>query len=142
MLRKLLGVFVLTVLLLTACSTASQKDVNKMEPSELVQTFYESGARKDYNTAKACLDNEYATSTDGFKRYFKNVKKRRNIQVSEFSNIPLYGENFLEGQVVVEYDATYKAIITQEDGNQIRFVYVAKVKEDSPWKIISIGTGP
>jgi hypothetical protein len=113
-----------------------------MEPSELVKTFYESGARKDYATARACLDDEYANQIDGLEPYFDNLKKIRDIKVSEFTNTPLYGENFLEGQVVVEYNAIYKEFITQENGKQVRFIYVAKVEGDSPWKIISIGTGP
>lgn len=58
------------------------------------------------------------------------------------ADIELYGENYDEVQVVAEYDAVYKRIITSDNGKQIRFLYVAKKTKGSPWRIISIGTGP
>lgn len=94
-------------------------------------------------TAKDCLSNEigqqYVNSPDSD---FKNIKRLTDLKVSPAAPIKLYGKNFDEMQVTAEYVAEYKKVITSNSGKQFRFIYVGKKEKDSPWKIISIGTGP
>jgi len=70
------------------------------------------------------------------------LKKITDIKATPETSIKLDNENYDEVQVCVEYNAIYKTVITSEDGKQLRFIYVAKQGKESPWKIISIGTGP
>ncbi|HZD59155.1 MAG TPA: DUF4829 domain-containing protein [Anaerolineae bacterium] len=141
---------VLLSLLLVGCATGSSKrpalnnnPIEELTPWQLVETYYKSLAARDYATARACLSPEYASEIDrSDDSDFKNLWSISNLVVSKEANIKLYGKNYDEVQVVAEYDATYKKIITAENGRQIRFLYVARKSKDSPWRIISIGTGP
>lgn len=115
----------------------------KFDPTQVVETYYNSIATGDYSMAKACLSDEigqqYVNAPDSD---FQNTKKLTDLKVSLEAPIKLYGKNFEEVQVTAEYVAEYKKVITSNSGKQIRFIYVAKKDKDSPWKIISIGTGP
>jgi hypothetical protein len=49
----------------------------------------------------------------------------------------------IQEQFTVEYDLLVpRQPATEEVGPQIRFVYVGRQAGDSPWKILSVGTGP
>lgn len=141
---------VLISLLLVGCSTGNSKrpassnnPIDRLTPQQLVKAYYKSLAARDYVTARACLSSEYAAEMDSFvDSDFKNLLSISNLAVSKEADINLYGKNYDEAQVVAEYNATYKKIITSENGKQVRFVYVAKKTKDSPWRIISIGNGP
>ncbi|MCR3922857.1 MAG: DUF4829 domain-containing protein [Firmicutes bacterium] len=142
MLKKVICCVLLIVILLAGCSATNTKDVSELEPNQLVQTYYESLANKDYIAAKSCLDEDYASEImDLDDSYFNNLKSLKQITISEPSETQ-YGDNYQVVQIIAEYNATYKKIITSHDGNQYRFVNVAKKSQTSAWRIISIGTGP
>ncbi len=135
-------------LYLTACasnnkSDISSKDLKNASPQKLVEIYYNSLSKGDYKTAKSCLSTEYANQFSSTSDSdFKNLVKITDIKVSPEAAIKLYNRNYDEVQVTAEYNAEYKKVITVPNGKQIRFIYVAKKEKDSPWKIISIGTGP
>lgn len=119
------------------------EDLKNVSPQKLVEIFYNSLSKGDYKTAKSCLSTEYANQFSNTPDSdFKNLVKMTDIKVSSEAPIKLYNKNYDEVQVTAEYNAEYKKVITEENGKQFRFIYVAKKEKDSPWKIISIGTGP
>lgn len=146
--KKSLGLFLtVIVLLITGCSsntgTAKKADLSNLTPTQIVETYYKSIATGDYSTARNCLSEEFAKQyANALDSDFVNIKKLTDLKVNPAAPIKLYGKNFNEVQVTAEYVAEYKKVITSNSGKQIRFIYVAKKKKDSPWKIISIGTGP
>lgn len=145
--KKLLGLVMLVITVVSGCgspkSAATTIDLSNLTPSQVVETYYKSIASSDYSTAKACLADDiaqqYLSAPDSD---FKNIKQLTDLKVSSPAPIKLYGKNYDEVQVVAEYVAEYKKVITSHSGKQIRFIYVGKKEKDSPWKIIGIGTGP
>lgn len=144
--KKILGL-VLAVTIISGCGTttgtATKVDFSNLTPTQVVETYYNSVATGDYATAKDCLSDEigqqYVNAPDSD---FKNTKKLTDLKVSSALPIKLYGKNFDEVQVTATYVAEYRKVITSNSGKQFRFIYVAKKEKDSPWKIISIGSGP
>lgn len=134
----------LFIIFLAGCGTKENKsNIDKLQPAELVKTYYESLAKGDYETAKACLSEEYANQViEQEDSDFKNLAQISNIRISNPAQIKLYGKNYDEVQVTVKYNAVYKKISSSNNGEQLRFIYVGKKQKYSPWKIISIGTGP
>lgn len=119
------------------------EDLKNASPQKLVEIFYNSLSKGDYKTAKSCLSTDYAKEfSNAPDSDFKNLLKITDIKVSAEAPIKLYNKNYDEVQVTAEYTAEYKKVITAENGKQLRFIYVAKMENDSSWKIISIGTGP
>lgn len=145
--KKILVLAMVAVALISGCGTttgaAKSADLSKLTPTQVVETYYNSIATGDYSTAKNCLSDEigqqYVNAPDVD---FKNTKQLTDLKVSPAAPIKLYGKNFDEVQVTAEYSAENKKVITSNSGKQIRFIYVAQKEKDSPWKIISIGTGP
>lgn len=145
--KKLLGLVLLVIMFVSGCGTpkgsATTIDFSNLTPSQVVETYYKSIASSDYSTAKACLaddiSQQYISAPDS---YFKNIKQLTDLKVSTPAPIKLYGKNFDEVQVTADFVAEYKKVITSNSGKQTRFIYVGKKEKDSPWKIISIGTGP
>lgn len=145
--NKILGLVLVVVTLISGCGTTSgaakSVDVSNLTATQVVETYYRNIATGDYATAKDCLSNEigqqYVNSPDSD---FKNIKRLTYLKVSPAAPIKLYGKNFDEMQVTAEYVVEYKKVITSNSGKQFRFIYVGKKEKDSPWKIISIGTGP
>jgi|GEM_PF-1249433 len=121
----------------------SSEKLNNATPQELVEFYYDSLSMEDIKTAQSCLSTDYAEFLQNADDSdFNSLKKITDIKVTPASPIKLHNENYDEVQVVAEYNALYKKIMTVDNGKQIRFVYVAKKTQDSKWKITSIGTGP
>jgi len=119
------------------------KDVSKLGPQELVKTYYKSLEKGDISTAKACLSNEYRAEVERADYSdLKNLTGLEIIRISKPANIPLYKKNYREVQIVAEYSASYWRMGPEVSGKEIRFIYVGKKTQDSPWKIIGIGCGP
>jgi ketosteroid isomerase-like protein len=145
--KKIPWLILLVIMFISGCGTAegtaAKTDLSNLTPSQVVETYYNSIASGDYSTAKAVLSDDigqqYINSSDSD---FKNIKQLTDLKVSPAAPIKLYGKNFDEVQVTAEYVAEYKKVITSNSGKQMTFIYVAKKEKDSPWKIISIGTGP
>ncbi len=142
--KKLLIIagLITTIIVLIGCAKPV-KDVSKLGPEQLVKTYYQSLAVGDITTARECLSDEYAKEIGIFEDSdLTNLRSIKDIRVRTGAPVGLYGKNYKEAQVVAQYEATYRQMITEADGKQIRFIYVAKKTKNSPWKIISIGTGP
>ena len=116
--------------------------MQNLTPSQVVETYYNSIATGDYSTAKDCLSQELHQYVNTRGSDFNNIKKLTELKVSPAAPVKLYGKNFEEVQVTAQYVTDFKKMYTSNDGKQFRFVYVAKKEKDSPWRIISIGTGP
>lgn len=113
-----------------------------MEPGELVQTYYSSIARGDKATARACLDPSYIRQVSGCADWdVKNIKTLGNLTLSKPVPAQLSKVEGETVQLTAGYDVKYKKEITECDGHSIRYIYVNR-KDNGPWKIISIGTGP
>ncbi|HHW40462.1 MAG TPA: DUF4829 domain-containing protein [Syntrophomonadaceae bacterium] len=141
----LLIVILLTSVFQTGClfEKSPPPKVDGLGPQKLVETYYRSVSRGDLATARACLSGDLLPLMNSAEDSdFNNLVALWNLKVSEARPIPLYGKNIDEVQVVVEYNAVYRKVITSGNGRQMRFVYVARKTKDAPWKIISIGTGP
>lgn len=127
----------------TTKGKSTNNNLTNLNPTQLVETYYKSIASRNYSKAEACLSDDIAKQ---YKKSpgsdFRNIKKLTDLMVSKAVNIKLYGKNYREVQVTAEYIVDYKNVITSENGKQIRFIYVAMKEKNSPWKIISIGTGP
>ena len=124
-------------------ATKPSIDLSKLTPQQLVETYYKSLSVGDLSTARSCMDEEYAKQFVKLEDSdFKNLRELSDLKVKPEAPIKLHGKNYDEVQVVAEYIAVYKKVITSDSGRQIRFVYVGKKEKDSPWRIISIGTGP
>lgn len=116
--------------------------VEKMEPRELVQTYYDSIARGDRTTARACLGSSYRRQVSGSADWDgKNVKTLSNLTLGKSIPIQLQNVKGETLQLTADYEVKYKQVITNYDGHSTRFIYVNR-KDNGPWKIISIGTGP
>jgi len=145
--KKILGLVLMVITLISGCGTttgtAKSVDLSNLTATQVVETYYNSIVTGDYSMAKDCLSSEigqqYVNSSDSD---FENIKSLIDLKVSPAAPIKLYGRNFDEMQVTAEYVVEYKKVITSNSGKQIRFIYVGKKEKDSPWKIISIGTGP
>lgn len=144
--KRILGLTLIVVVLISGCGTSTdttrRTDLSNLSPTQVVETYYNSIAAGDYSTAKDCLSDEAQQYVNAPDSDFKNIKQLTDLKVSSAASIKLYGKNFDEVQVTVDYVAEYKKVITSNSGKQHRFIYVAKKDKDSPWKIISIGTGP
>ncbi|WP_042333231.1 DUF4829 domain-containing protein [Desulfosporosinus meridiei] len=147
--KEILGLVLAVIVLISGCgsntNSVKKTDLSNLTPTptQIVETYYNSIATGDYSTAKNCLSDEivqqYVNYPDSD---FTNIKKLTDIKVSVAAPIKLHGKNFDEVQVTAKYVAEYKKVMTSDNGKQVRFIYVAKKEKDSPWKIISIGTGP
>ncbi|MDW7650255.1 MAG: DUF4829 domain-containing protein [Bacillota bacterium] len=144
MYKRIILFIMLTSLLIQGCSSATPTtDITNLEPRELVQTFYESLEDKDYQTARACLDENYLKQLNEARdSYFNNLESLTTISISEPAEIRQPDTNGPSVQIVAEYTVRYKNELTARHGKQIRFVYVSKTSDNTPWKITSIGTGP
>lgn len=127
------------------CAAGPASRVEELGPTKLVQTYYESLAAGDTGTAGACLSPSllrlWVSAPDSD---FRNLISLSNIVVSAPASIRS-GTNTGNGeevQVTAQYDAVYRKEITWLNGRQFRFIYVARSTKTSPWKIVSIGTGP
>ena len=125
-------------------STVPKTDVNSLDPQQVVEAYYKSIQQQDFITFQNCLSDGYKLdlwSVQGSD--YQNIKEVKGFNVSEARDIRLNEQNFREAQVVAEFTAKYYNHNGYTDGKQTRFIYLAKEKdESSPWKIISIGTGP
>lgn len=145
---KLIGLVIfLAFIVIPGCAKTEplskpQVDIDNLSPQQLVETYYTSLSSGDLATAEKCLSDDMKKIISSPDSDFHNLKKLYNLEVSQAYPIKLYAKNHDEVQVVAQYSATYKKFITTPNGHQTRFIYVAKAKEDSPWRIISIGTGP
>jgi hypothetical protein len=45
-------------------------------------------------------------------------------------------------QVTVEYDATFRRVISEQNGRLTRFLYLGQLRLGAQWQILSIGSGP
>ncbi len=121
----------------------SSEKLNNATPQELVELYYDSLSMEDINTVILCLSTDYAEFLQKNAEIFdrNNLKKITDIKVTPASPIKLHNENYDEVQVVVEYNAIYKKIMTVDNGT-IKICLCSKKTQDSPWEITSIGTGP
>lgn len=154
--EKLLGLVLLATMFISGCGTpkgtANKTDLLELNPSQVVEAYYHSIATGDYSTAKATLSDDIVqTYTNSPDSDFQNIRKLTDIKISNVSpitfnkqdNVGPIKEKYYEGvQVTAEYVAEYKEVITSHSGKQIRFIYVARKEQGSPWKMVSIGTGP
>ena len=145
--KKLVVLVILVIAVVWWCgnpkSAPTTLDLSNLTPSQVVETYYKSIASSDYSTAKACLADDLSQQyVSAPYSDFDNIKQLKVLKVSSPAPIKLYGKNYDEAQVVAVYVAVYKKVFTSNSGIQTRFVYVGKKEKDSPWKIISIGTGP
>lgn len=146
--RKIALILLCILLLSTGCTSGKDNppptgQFNKLGPQKIVEAYYKNLAAGDYDTAKKYLsediDKSVYTSEDSD---FKNLHALYNLQVSKETPIQLTRKNYKEVQVVAQYHAAFKKVITSENGVQVKYLYVAQKTKDAPWKIISIGTGP
>lgn len=146
---KKIALILLSILLLATGCTARKDnptptvEFNNSGPQKIVEAYYKSLAEGNYVAAKKYLsediDQSVYTAEDSD---FKNLHTLYNLQVSQETPVQVNGNNYKEVQVVAQYNAAYKKIITSDNGVQVRYLYVAQKTKDAPWKIISIGTGP
>lgn len=145
--KRILGLVLMVVVLISGCGPSTgekaKKDLSNLSPTEVVEAYYNSIASQDYSTAKNCLSDELVQQyVDSPYSDLNNIKKLTDLKVHPAAPIKLYGKNFAEVQVTAEYVAEYKEEKALVNGKQFMFIYVAQKEKDSPWKIISIGTGP
>lgn len=120
-------------------------DINKLEPRQIVQTYYNRLALGDTHGADKCLADNYRRELSRPNVIRESVLWLSDVNISKGAHIRLYGQrstNYDELQFTVKYSAWYLQPSGTTDGNQLSFVYVAREAKDSPWRIISIGTGP
>lgn len=124
-------------------TTSLTSELEKYTPRKLVETYYNCLASGNIEIAKQCLSDQYFNIKDkSFKSDLQNIKEITDIKVSKEEKIKLYGNNYDEVQVVADYYIDYISNEHWTDGKEIRFIYVEKKDKDSPWKILSFGTGP
>lgn len=127
-----------------AWNAPTKASIDRYEPKKLVETYFQALGHKDYETSKACLSDEWNAKypetflTDDDSK----ITGIKDLKLKGPANIPLYGKSYKEVQVAADFHVEYKTKNQDSDGLQIRFVYVAKKTKNSPWKIISVGTGP
>lgn len=120
-------------------------DINKLEPRQLVQTYYNRLALGDMAGADKCLSDSYRHELRRPNVIRESVIWLGDVNVSKGTRIRLHGQrskNYDELQFTVKYNAWYLRPAGTAGGNQLSFVYVAREAKDDPWRIISIGTGP
>jgi len=145
--KLLVLIFLLSLFLSSGCAGPPKRplidvNVDTLSPEQLVETYYKSLSNRDFKLAEKCLSDEMKEKISSTDSDFKNLKSLKNLVVTPAQPIKLQGKNFKEVQVVATYDARYKEVFSVMDGPQMWFLYVAKAGPDSPWRIISIGTGP
>lgn len=120
-------------------------DINKLGSRELVKTYYKRISLGDTRGADKCLSDSYRRELSKPNVIRESVLWLDDLNVSKGVRMKLYDQrntNYDELQFVVKYSAWYLEPSGAGDGIQLRFVYVAKETKDSPWRIISIGSGP
>lgn len=126
-----------------ACSPSSAAvspgSLASLSARQVVQRYYAYVGSHDVRDAILLVAPEIASSAGS---YIGNVRSLSNIVVTQPANIRLNNNYQSEVQVVVNYTAQYKRVITGYSGPQIRFVYLGRNAPSQPWKIIAIGTGP
>jgi hypothetical protein len=144
--RSILGrtAIVVGALVLSGCGSRS---VANLAPRDLVTTYYMSLEQGDKGTARACLApslallEERAPDSD-----FNNIQSIRNVSLGQDEKAGAVGTSFSSyfdlREIAVEFDVTYKTVVTAYSGHRVAFVLVGKETKDAPWKIVSIGSGP
>lgn len=145
-LRSILGsiaIFV-TALLLSGCGLGS---VANLGPHDLVSTYYTSLEKGDKGTARNCLAfslallEETAPDSD-----FNNIQSIRNVSIGQEEEAGTAGTSFSSyfalREIAVQFDVTYKKVVTAASGHRVAFVLVGKETNDAPWRIVSLGSGP
>jgi len=130
---------------LSACG--SSVDVNRLGPRQLVSTYYASLAKGDTSTARACLaPSQVALEDSAPDSDFANLQRIRNVRVGEDQEAGTAGTGFANyyelREMVVDFDADVKQVITGYGGHHVVFVMVGKLTTESPWRMVSIGSGP
>jgi Domain of unknown function (DUF4829) len=135
----------MTALALAACGSSVALD--HLGSRELVMTYYSSLEKGDTSTARQCLAPSFASLEDSSPDSdFANLQSIRNVTVGEDRQESTAGtafQNYYElREMPVGFDAIYKQVITGHSGHVTAFVIVGKESKDSPWRIVSIGSGP
>ena len=132
-----------------------EKSLATMDPTQVVQTFYEAINSKDYRTAHACesrrtltgylfanMDNELLYNPNFGDEEATGWSNILSAQVTEMHklNPPDSEENQVSYQVKVELQV--KEEITFKSGLQTLFLTLKRESADTGWRIESISTGP
>lgn len=132
-----------------------EKSLATMEPTQVVQTFYEAINSKDYRNAHACesrrtlthylfanMDNELLYNPGFGDEEVTGWSNIISAQVMEMHklNPPDSAENQVSYEVKVELQV--KEEITFKSGVQTLFITLKRESAESGWRIESIGTGP
>lgn len=124
--------------------------LSKLEPEELIRTYFDAINRKDesvllavlsrrsligYMTVNINIDQLYNIERD--KSYTENIKSVELLEITE--NKGSHPE-VLQYQVLVDY--SFEEVTMQENGLATRFITLGRESEKLGWRIESIGTGP
>jgi hypothetical protein len=116
-------------------------------PRELVVAYYASLEKGDTSAARSDLAPSLAGLEDSSPDSdFTNLQTITNVVVGRDEQTGTAGtsfERYVElREMAVTFDAVYKQVITADSGRQTRFVIVGRLTTQSPWQIVSIGSGP
>ena len=119
-------------------------------PEATVRAYYTDLVAHDWNGAAALMQ----PSERGTVFNYPDSPAVNLVSISKVKTTAHYFPSALSGsdagqangygdiwQVFVTYDAVFKRTVTSSSGPQARFVYVGR-KDDGPWTILEIGTGP
>ncbi|MBE0447620.1 MAG: DUF4829 domain-containing protein [Actinobacteria bacterium] len=121
------------------------RDIDRLGPKEIVQTYYGRLAAHDFINANRCLSEDYLRERSKPNSVAQTPLWLGDIEISKGIDTKASGylsDNYAERLFDVEYNATFLQAGGSVDGHQLDFVYVAKKTKDSPWRIIGIGCGP
>lgn len=130
-----------------ASACGSSVDVNSLGARDLVGTYYTSLEKGDTRTARACLaPSQLALEDTAPDSDFANLQQIRNVRVGVDQQAGTAGTAFANyyelREMVVDFDADVKQVITGYGGHHTVFVMVGKLTKESPWRMVSIGSGP
>jgi hypothetical protein len=117
-------------------------DIDRFGPEQIVRAYYERLAAHDFINANRCLSGNYLRKRSHYDEvplWLSDIEISKGIDTKDSG---VLSNNYDERQFVAEYNATFLQAGGSADGHQLRFVHVAKKTKDSPWRIISIGSGP
>ena len=142
-LRLLVGAIVFGVL--AGCGPGVNP--GNLGPHELVVAYYASLQKGDTSAARADLAPSLAALQDSsVDADSRNLQSLNSVVVGEDQPTGTAGtafQNYAElREMAVTFDAVYEREITSHSGRQTRFVIVGRPTRQSPWQIVSIGTGP